>query len=173
MLRNWKSLHLITIVDTRNYTLFNTQEQLLSLSTLNVKTNVDTEYPDGDVLKFAINENMESFTFVPQLLINESELSEIRRMISAAKNRQCKIVGSLFGLWRNSLIQPVVQLITGPGQRGKMVERKFSPDYDYQEAIKKYLGEQHGLLQIGLWCSGDATRDLRRKCMKPARVNTL
>ncbi|CAB3993024.1 Hypothetical predicted protein [Paramuricea clavata] len=111
----------------------------------------------------------------PQLLINEGELNEILRIISAAKNPECKIVGSLFGLWRNSLTQPVVQLATGPGARAKVSKEMFKPDGAYHSEIKEYLDNDHGLLQIGLWCSGSRSRypRLDRKSREFNLRNTL
>ena len=100
----------------------------------------------------------------PQLLINEGELDEILRIIDNKKKPQSKIVGNLFGLWRNSLIQPVVQLITGPGAGAKTSKETFKPDVDYQKRIKKYLQNEHGLLQIGLWFYGNVNRYPRCKC---------
>ena len=102
----------------------------------------------------------------PQLLINEGELNEILRVISAAKNPECKIVGSLYGLWRNSLIQPVVQLATGPGASAQVSKITFAPDGGYHDGITEYLDSEHGLLQIGLWCSGGAHRYPKRKYNK-------
>lgn len=103
---------------------------------------------------------------VAQLLINQSELDEIYHIINSAKDPDVKIVGSLFGLWRNSLFQPVVHLVTGPGKKAKISKSTFGPDYNYNHDIKKCLKEDHGLLQIGLWCSGNANRYPRRKCNK-------
>ena len=101
-----------------------------------------------------------------QLLINQSELDEIYHIIHSAKDPEVKIVGSLFGLWRNSMVQPVVHLVTGPGKKAKISKSSFGPDYDYHHNIKECLNEDHGLLQIGLWCSGNANRYSRRKCMR-------
>ena len=106
----------------------------------------------------------------PQLLINEGELNEILRIISAAKDPECKIVGSLFGLWRNSLTQPVVQLATGPGARAKISKKMFTPDGAYHGGITEYLDNDHGLLQIGLWCSGSASRYSKRKCNNVSNI---
>ena len=101
---------------------------------------------------------MASSAFVPQLLINEGELDEIVRIIGAAKSSESKVVGKLFGLWRNSLIQPVVQLVTGPGGRAKTSKKHFESDDRYHHKIKKFLECEHGLLQIGLWFSGNVDR---------------
>ena len=107
---------------------------------------------------------MASIINVPQLLIHESELNEILRIISTVKDPECKIVGNLFGLWRHSLIQPVVHLVTGPGKRAKLSRDTFIPGGVYHVGMKKYMEEQHGLLQIGLWCSGNSDRYPARKC---------
>lgn len=93
-----------------------------------------------------------------QLLIHEGEVSEIVRIIQAGRGSEMKIVGNLFGLWRNSLTQPVVQLITGPGKSARLTRDTFSPDPNYHDECKNYLRENHGLLQIGLWASGSARR---------------
>ena len=109
---------------------------------------------------------MASSVFVPQLLINEGELGEILRMINAAKSAESRIVGPLFGLWRNSLIQPVVQLVTGPGAKAKTSKRSFIPDINYHGKISKRLETDYGLLQIGLWFSGNLDRYPRCKFQK-------
>ena len=109
---------------------------------------------------------MASSAFAPQLLINEGELEEIVRMVKAAKTVESKVVGKLFGLWRNSLIQPVVQLVTGPGGRAKTSKKHFVSDDGYHHKIKKFLDCEHGLLQIGLWFSGNVDRYPRCKFMK-------
>ena len=101
---------------------------------------------------------MASSSFTPQLLINEGELSEILRIIKSAESNEAKIIGNLYGLWRNSLIQPVVQLITGPGWKAKISAQKCIPDDHYNKQIKSYLEGEHGLLQIGVWVSGSANR---------------
>ncbi|XP_028402842.1 uncharacterized protein LOC114525644 isoform X1 [Dendronephthya gigantea] len=101
---------------------------------------------------------MASSGFAPQLLINESELNEILRIIKSAKSTKVKIVGKLFGLWRNSLIQPVVQLVTGPGKSAMTSKEMFRPDSGYHEQIKHYMQYEHGLLHIGLWLSGSTDR---------------
>ena len=109
------------------------------------------------------HEDMASATPHLQLLINEGELSEIVRVIND-RGSKTKIVGCLFGLWRNSLLQPVVQLVTGPGKNAKLSKKNFTPDSRYHDRITRYLEEEHGLLQIGLWCSGSAERYPRRRC---------
>ena len=96
-------------------------------------------------------------------MIHESELNEILRVVNTAKDPELKVVGNLFGLWKNSLMQPVVQLITGPGKRAKVSKNSFSADGVYHIGTKKYLEEKHGLMQIGLWCSGNANRYPARK----------
>ena len=107
---------------------------------------------------------MASSTTTPQILINESEINEMLRIINAGKNSEVKIVGKLFGEWKESCSQPVIQLITGPGQRAKISKKSFSPDGYYHIHLKKYLESEHGLSQIGLWCSGSANRYPTRKC---------
>ncbi len=103
---------------------------------------------------------------VPRLRINAGELGEILSIINTAKDPDLKIVGNLFGLWTNSFNQPVVHLITGPGKRATVSKKTFSPDGVYHVGMKKYLEAQHGLLQIGIWCSGNAKRYPSRKCNK-------
>ena len=109
---------------------------------------------------------MASPLFAAQLLINQSELDVIYRIISSVKDPDGKIVGSLFGLWRHSLFRPVVHLVTGPGKKANISKSSFSPDYDYNAGIRGSLKEDHGLLQIGLWCSGNASRYHKRECNK-------
>lgn len=96
----------------------------------------------------------------PRLLINREELNEIWRIMLSARKPKHKMVGGLYGLWRNSLRQPVIELITGPGkyinQSDKAKNHDYKFDKDYHEFITKYLNEEHGLMQIGLWCSGKA-----------------
>ena len=94
----------------------------------------------------------------PQLLIHDGELNQIVGMIKAAKSPEVKLGGSLFGLWRNSLTQPVVYLVTGPGKNAKVRKSAFAPDVCYHSRCKEHLKENHGLLQIGLWLSGSARR---------------
>ena len=106
---------------------------------------------------------MASSSSGPQLLINAGELGEILRTIKVAKDLELKIVGNLFGLWKNSCDQPVVQLVTGPGKRATVSKKTYSPDGVYHIGMKKYLEAQHGLLQIGLWCSGNSRRYPSRK----------
>jgi hypothetical protein len=100
----------------------------------------------------------------PRLLINAGELGEILRITKQAKDPEMKIVGNLFGLWRHSCNQPVVQLVTGPGKRATVSKKTYSPDGVYHIGMKRYLEAQHGLLQIGLWCSGNSGRYPARKC---------
>ena len=103
-----------------------------------------------------------AFSFNPQLLIHEGELNEILAVIKS-KGSEVKIVGALFGLWRNSLKQPVVHLVTGPGKKAGIQKDKFSTDFSYVNGCKEYLRRNHGLLQIGLWCSGSIRRYPKRE----------
>ena len=89
-----------------------------------------------------------------QLLLHAGELEYIVDTIKESRNENADFVGGcLFGLWRNSLIQPVIQFVTGPG-KGQLasVEKMFKSRYAKQCA--SIVKDNHCLLHLGFWFSG-------------------
>lgn len=88
-----------------------------------------------------------------QLLLHAGELEYIVDTIKESRNKNADFVGGcLFGLWRNSLVQPVIQFVTGPGKRLASVEKMFKSHYAKECA--RIVMDNHCLLHLGFWFSG-------------------
>ena len=91
-----------------------------------------------------------------QLLLHAGELEYIVDTIKTSRNKNAGFVGGcLFGLWRNSLIQPVIQFVTGPGKHFEgttSVDKMFRSHYVKECA--QIMMRSHCLLHLGFWFSG-------------------
>jgi hypothetical protein len=88
-----------------------------------------------------------------QLLLHAGELEYIVNTIK--KSKQTEFVGGcLFGLWRNSLKQPVIQFVTGSGPQEKYGQHSTIEDVFKSPYVKPYadiLEEDHRLSHLGFW----------------------
>ena len=85
-----------------------------------------------------------------QLLLHAGELEYIMKTIKATRKNQFA-AGCLFGLWRNSLIQPVIQFVTGPQLKEKEgIKEVFRKKYSSADILE----EDHRLLHLGFWFYG-------------------
>lgn len=88
-----------------------------------------------------------------QVLIHEGELQQIVEVIKQQRIGS-QIRGCLFGLWRNSMKQPVIQFVSCPGEdAGSESHMDCSPD-DYEMRCKDILEAKHAMLKLGYWLSG-------------------
>lgn len=96
-----------------------------------------------------------------QLLLHAGELEHIMRTIEAPGSTQFA-AGCLFGLWRNSLIQPVIQFVTGcqTTKKGQPVsiEEVFEKEHTGRNA--DILEKDHRLLHLGFWVYDCGSGDL-------------
>lgn len=100
-----------------------------------------------------------------QLLLHAGELEYIIDTINASKgsksSKQSSCVGGcLFGLWRNSLKQPVIQFVTGSGPdriSNKKGEGRIKELFDNPstEGYASVLMNDHQLLHLGFWFYGE------------------
>jgi hypothetical protein len=91
-----------------------------------------------------------------QLLLHAGELQYIVETIRNS-NGTGFVGGCLFGLWRNSLKQPVIQFVTDSGSNKGGRNRTINKDMFDNENIKKYksiLKRDHCLLHLGFWFNG-------------------
>ena len=100
-----------------------------------------------------------------QVLLHEGELLHIVEAIHQSKG--VAVGGCLFGLWRNSLTQPVIQFVTGPAQKSfrEPIEDIFKNEYNTK--CEEILKTEHRLLNLGYWVSGsDAERNKGKSISK-------
>ena len=101
-----------------------------------------------------------------QLLLHAGEVEYIIKNIKESNSKGSEYVGGcLFGLWRNSLKQPVIQFVTGPGKsfvRTKSVDTLFTSDY-FKECASM-MKKNHCLLHLGFWFSGSSEQQSRGTC---------
>lgn len=91
-----------------------------------------------------------------QLLLHAGELEHIVRTIKASQSAQFA-AGCLFGLWRNSLIQPVIQFVTGcqtTTKKGQPVSIEEVIGKEYTGRNADILKQDHCLLHLGFWVYG-------------------
>jgi hypothetical protein len=88
-----------------------------------------------------------------QLLLHAGELEYIVNTIK--KSKQTEFVGGcLFGLWRNSLKQPVIQFVTGSGIDRHYTVRDVFIENRVAKDNAKILEKSHRLLHLGFWFYG-------------------
>ncbi|CAB3993023.1 Hypothetical predicted protein [Paramuricea clavata] len=99
-----------------------------------------------------------------QLLLHAGELEYIVKTIRASLNKNDRFVGGcLFGLWRNSLKQPVIQFVTGPGENfddSRGIKNMFSSKH--VESCATIMMEKHCLLHLGFWFYGREEEDQKK-----------
>lgn len=86
-----------------------------------------------------------------QVLMHAGELQYIVENIKKSDRKTKFVGGCLFGLWRNSLKQPVIQFVTGPDKNfaGKNVKEMI--DGNYVKECTETLEKNHCLLRLGFW----------------------
>ena len=105
-----------------------------------------------------------------QLLLHAGELEHILETIKRSKRAE-PVGGCLFGLWRNSLIQPVIQFVTGCGSQK---HRKVF-DKEYTKIYADILEKNHRLLHLGFWfCGTDNEQEEAKKIVfETLKLNVL
>jgi hypothetical protein len=96
-----------------------------------------------------------------QLLLHAGELEYIVNTIKASKSTDF-VGGCLFGLWRNSLIQPVIQFVTGTGRRATSIKDLF--ENRYTEIYAGVVEKDHRLSHLGFWFFGSKDEQDRGTC---------
>lgn len=84
------------------------------------------------------------------LCVYESEFKEIQQSVSLFENIETG--GDLFGLWKRNG-DPVVQLVTGPGQKCRRTSVSFHQDTVYLARVGEYLNSTYMLCHVGSWHS--------------------
>ena len=92
-----------------------------------------------------------------QLLLHAGELEYIVRTIQESPSNHFA-AGCLFGLWRNSLIQPVIQFVTSCRTTSKKNGKPASIEEVFEKGYKgsnaNILEQDHRLLHLGFWICG-------------------
>ena len=105
-----------------------------------------------------------------QLLLHAGELEYIAETIKRSKLAE-PVGGCLFGLWRNSLIQPVIQFVTdgGPQKYGKVFNKEYIKIY--ADIVEK----NHRLLHLGFWFCGseDEQEKAKKMVFETLKLNVL
>jgi hypothetical protein len=102
-----------------------------------------------------------------QLLLHEGEVEYMVKTIRKSWGKQF-VGGCLFGLWRNSLVQPVIQFVTGPGKNfdDRSIEKMFaSRKGDFVNSCVSIMGDKHRLLHLGFWFHGSEEQLERGICI--------
>ena len=89
-----------------------------------------------------------------QLLLHTGEVDYIVKTIRERRKATPFVGGCLFGLWRNSLKQPVIQFVTGPSKNfvNKGIEEIFSNHF--YDPCADVVWNKHCLLHLGFWFCG-------------------
>ena len=88
-----------------------------------------------------------------QVLLHAGELWQIVQAIQQSSGSF--VGGCLFGLWRNSLKQPMIQFVTGPGQGFKKNSTvKTVLHSEYNRKCEDIMYNKHAMLKLGYWFSG-------------------
>ena len=97
-----------------------------------------------------------------RVLIHAGELQQI---VQALKKSGCSPTrGCLFGLWRNSMKQLVVQFVTDSGKNAIFNSQGYNPDNEYENRRAKTLKEKHAMMKVGYWFSGSPNDYSNGKC---------
>ncbi|XP_046859667.1 uncharacterized protein LOC124453026 [Xenia sp. Carnegie-2017] len=89
-----------------------------------------------------------------QVLMHAGELEYIVENIKESRRTYKVIGGCLFGLWRNSLVQPVVQFVTGHVKPSKNLEGQEIDNIINGEFVEKFTStmlKNHSLVRLGFW----------------------
>lgn len=91
-----------------------------------------------------------------QVLLHEGELLYITHIIEETLQTKGNFVGGcLFGLWRNSLKQPVIQFVTGPSKEFRQELRlEAFCNSEYNAKCGDILRKGHAMLKLGYWFYG-------------------
>jgi len=87
---------------------------------------------------------------VPKVLVHQSELDFISRCVMDYPSLETG--GDFFGFWSKEGY-PVIQYVTGPGEKTRRTSTSFYQDIDYLKKCGAFLNDNFGLEHIGAWHS--------------------